>query len=231
MNNLRKRDNDKFEKNQNNIKKRNIFGINTERRQIKNYKIFERKDDQNLRGYINDSHDYIMHHSINNNGKTPFNKLIKNDIFSASNFSVNDSVDKNKNIIIGKGVKKKSKTSPLNNYSNISNSQSNNQNLNHTSTTFSIGQGKKENLKISQNKNKEKKKNDKNYQYESGKNEIFRDNQEKNTTISNRISLQSLNDSKMMELASHYCYEDSSSENYQMNNIIHHKKKFLKKNN
>ena len=39
-------------------------------------------------------------------------------------------------------------------------------------------------------------------------------------------SLQSLSDSKMMELANHYLSEeDNSEENYQMNNIIYHRKK------
>ena len=43
-------------------------------------------------------------------------------------------------------------------------------------------------------------------------------------------SLQSLSDSKMLELANHYLSEDDNSvENYQMNNIIYNKKKYIMK--
>ena len=38
-------------------------------------------------------------------------------------------------------------------------------------------------------------------------------------------SLQSLSDSKMLELANHYLSEEDSVEKYQMNNIIYNKKK------
>ena len=231
LNNLKKIDNDKAEKYKSNNKKRNIFGINTERRKNQNYSIFDKKGEQNSNNFINNSHDYILNKSINNNRKTPYNKISKKDILSSSNFSVIDSTDKNKNIAFKKGIKKINKTPSINNFSNILNSQSNNQNLNRTSTTFSIGPGNKDNLKIMKNKKKEKIKNSINYQYESGpKNEFLEDNQDKNTTISNRISLQSISDLKMMELAGYYAYEDSSSENYQMNNIIHNKKKFKKSN-
>ena len=229
LNNLKKIDNDKIVKGKinNNIKYRNIIGLNTERRQNKNYRIFERKENQNPNNYINDSHEYILHNSISNNKKSPYNKIIKNCIFSGTNFSLNDEIQKNKNNNKVNGNKKINKKS-----SNNSNSQSNNPNLNHTSTTFSIGQGFNEDLKISKNKKENKIKSNQNSQNESlKKNELYQDNQDKNTTISNRISLQSLSDSKIMELAGHYGYEDSSSENYQMNNIIHNKRKFFKKNN
>ena len=60
--------------------------------------------------------------------------------------------------------------------------------------------------------------------------ECFKDSSEKNSNFSNRISLQSINDSKIMEMAGYYGHDDSSSDNYQMNNIIHAKKKqFLKR--
>jgi len=233
LNNLKKIDNDKIVKGKinNNIKYRNIIGLNTERRQNKNYRIFERKENQNPNNYINDSHEYILHNSISNNKKSPYNKIIKNCIFSGTNFSLNDEIQKNKNNNKVNGNKKINKKSSSNNHSNNSNSQSNNPNLNHTSTTFSIGQGFKENSKTSKNKKENKIKSNQNSQNESlKKNELYQDNQDKNTTISNRISLQSLSDSKIMELAGHYGYEDSSSENYQMNNIIHNKRKFFKKN-
>ena len=43
------------------------------------------------------------------------------------------------------------------------------------------------------------------------------------------LSLQSINDSKMLELASKYIdEEDDSSENYKMNNILHSRKKYKK---
>ena len=47
---------------------------------------------------------------------------------------------------------------------------------------------------------------------------------------SDELSLQSLSDSKMMELANKYANEDdNSSENYRMNNIVHSKKKYKNK--
>ena len=227
LNNLRKVDNYKKEKGKNNDNKkdRNKIGLTTERRQNKNYRIFEKKENKNPNTYYNDSHEYIFQNSISNNKKSPYNKIIKNSIISGSNFSLNDEIHKNKNVNGNKKISKKSST-------NNSNSQSNNQNLNHSSTTFSIGPGNKENLRIIKNKKIDKARYNPNNKNESStKNELIQDNQDKNTTISNRISLQSLSDSKMMELAAHYGYEDSSSENYQMNNIIHNKRKFFKKNN
>ena len=53
-----------------------------------------------------------------------------------------------------------------------------------------------------------------------------RERKEKNEEGKNNQSLQSLSDSKMMEIANHYiCGEDDSVENYQMNNIIYNRKK------
>ena len=69
----------------------------------------------------------------------------------------------------------------------------------------------------------------------SGVNEYFYDfNQNyKNNNEEQKfeLSMQSLSDSKIMELAGKYITEDeNSSENYQMNNILHSKKKYKNKN-
>ena len=54
-----------------------------------------------------------------------------------------------------------------------------------------------------------------------------RGNRDKNDDQKSVQTLQSLSDSKMLELANHYLSEeDDSVENYQMNNIIYNKKKF-----
>ena len=64
----------------------------------------------------------------------------------------------------------------------------------------------------------------------SGINECFYDINKENKNNKNELSMQSINDSKMMELASKYISEEeNSSENYYMNNIIHNKKKFRNK--
>ena len=66
----------------------------------------------------------------------------------------------------------------------------------------------------------------------SGINEFFYDFNSGNKNLNNNeqktdISIQSLSDSKLMELAAKYANEeDNSSENYQMNNILHSKKKY-----
>ena len=230
LNNLKKIDAGKTNKEKSIKNKNSISEINTERRQ-KNYRIFERNDNPKLKKVINDSHEYILKYSINNNRKTPYNKIIKNGIISSGNFSLLDNSGNKKNLTLGINFKKINKTSSINNSSNNSNSQSNNQNINHISTNYSIKTFNKENQKIIKKKREDNKEN-LNIQNElRSKNQIIQDNIEKNTNTSNRISLQSLSDSKMMELAGHYGYEDSSSENYQMNNIIHNKKKFHKKNN
>jgi len=66
----------------------------------------------------------------------------------------------------------------------------------------------------------------------SGVNECFYDISKVNNKNNHRdeLSIQSLSDSKMMELANRYLSEDeTSSENYKMNNIIHSKKKHKNK--
>ena len=231
LNNLKKVDNKKIDKVEKINKKRNILGIDSERRQNKNYKIFDKQDNQNSNNLICDSQYYISYHGLNSNKKNPYKKLIKNRILPTNNFSYMNSSYKNKSIIFGKGIKKISKTSSINNNSNNSNSQSNNQNLNHISTNYSLNPFNKDIQKINKTKKEENEKKQ-NLKFESGpKEEFLKDNTEKITNNTNRISLQSISDSKMMELAGYYGYEDSSSENYQMNNIIHNKKKFSKKNN
>ena len=72
----------------------------------------------------------------------------------------------------------------------------------------------------------------------SGVNEYFCDfnsgnrNKNNNNEQKTELSLQTLSDSKLLELASRYANEDdNSSENYQMNNILHNKKKLKSKNN
>ena len=229
LNNLRKIDDIQNSKERKKNKKSNLFGINTERRPNNISGFFNGKDNKNGNNIINDSYDYILHHSITNYRKSPYNKIIKNSIFPSNNFSLLEKSDDGRKFF-GKVNQKFNKTSSLNGYlNNNSNSQSNNL-LNHTSTNCSIRAGKKENLKMSKKKKEGKDKNNQNYKniIAQKKDEIFQDNQEKITSNSNKISLQTLSDSKMMELAEHYGYEDSSSENFQMNNVVHSKKQFLK---
>ena len=65
----------------------------------------------------------------------------------------------------------------------------------------------------------------------SGCNECFYDINKDNKNINKgELTMQSLSDSKMMELASKYITDDdNSSENYYMNNILHNKKKMKNK--
>ena len=137
-----------------------------------------------------------------------------------------------------------------NNNSNNSNSQSNNNiGVNHISTNYTGGQSyyssNREN-RGQNNYNKSKNDNNKNNKSENSSkpltpleispvlvNEYFRDSiGKKSNTSSNKVSLQSLSDSKMLELAGHYGLGDeSSSDNYQMNNVIHNKKRFFRNSN
>lgn len=67
----------------------------------------------------------------------------------------------------------------------------------------------------------------------SGVNEYFYDfNKNNNIEQKEELSIQTISDSKMLELASKYVdkEEDNTSENFQMNNILHNKKKFISKN-
>ena len=218
LNNLRKIDNENIKKNEKFNVRRNIFGINTEKKQNKTYRIFERKDKNNTNNDTNDSSNYIFHHSVNNNKKSPYYKIIKNKILTSKNLPLKGE-NKNSIDIIRKEMKKNNKASSLNNYSINSNSQSNNHNLNHVSTNCSIGPFNKDNKKLIKKKTKESSKNKYNQNESKNKDEFLNENN------SNRTSLQSLSDSKILELASHYVEDDSTSENHQMNNIIFNKKK------
>ena len=218
LNNLRKIDNENIKKNEKFNVRRNIFGINTEKKQNKTYRIFERKDKNNTNNDTNDSSNYNFHHSVNNNKKSPYYKIIKTKILTSKNLPLKGE-NKNSNDIIRKEMKKNNGASSLNNYSINSNSQSNNPNLNHVSTNCSIGPFNKDNKKLIKKKTKESSKNKYNQNESKNKDEFLNENN------SNRTSLQSLSDSKILELASHYVEDDSTSENHQMNNIIFNKKK------
>ena len=228
--NLKKIDNEKLSKEKKNKRKRmNIFGINTERMQKKNINIFNGKENINPNYLLNDSHDYLFNKSSNYKNKHPYNKVIKNEMFSTSNYSLNNSSRRNKNSFTVKDMKKISKDSILNIYSNNSNSRTQNQNLNQSSTNYTSGPFNKENQKINKDQKKENSKK-KNLQNESGfKGEYYKDSSDKNSIDSNRISLQTISDSKILELAGYYEHEDSSCENYQMNNILYNRKKHSKK--
>ena len=82
-------------------------------------------------------------------------------MFSTSNYSLNNSSRRNKNSFTVKDMKKISKDSILNIYSNNSNSRTQNQNLNQSSTNYTSGPFNKENQKINKDQKKEnsKKKN------------------------------------------------------------------------
>ena len=207
----------------------NIFGINTERMQKKNINIFNRKENINPNYLLNDSNNYLINKKSNYKNKYPYNKVIKNEMFSTSNYSLNNSSRRNKNSFTVKDMKKISKDSILNIYSNNSNSRTQNQNLNQSSTNYTSGPFNKENQKINKDQKKENSKK-KNLQNESGfKGEYYKDSSDKKSIDSNRISLQTISDSKILKLTGYYEYEDSSCENYQMNNILYNKKKHSKK--
>ena len=256
-NNINNNYNNNYNSNNNkNNSKNNILEMNTERKPIKKYSIFNNNklnyDDKN----INKSRDYLFPNKQNNN-EAPYNKILFNKgLISSSNFSlINTSKIK---IPINKEIKKINKSTSMINNSNNSNTQSNNAGLNHISTNYSVGPGghsyyssnRDSQKKIINNNNKNK--NDNNKKNKNNKNQInskapiplqisagivdeyFRDSIGKKSSnnsnnSSNRISLQSLSDSKMMELAGNYKLgEESSSDNYQMNNVIHNKKQFYR---
>ena len=251
-NNNKSNDNNK-NKNKNNIinSKNNAIGLNTERKTNKKYSIFE-NDKFNTNG-INKSRDYLFPIKQNNN-KVPYNKIFnKNSIISSSNFSLINSQKEKGKIPFNKDNKKINSSTSMNNNSHNSNSQSNNIGVNHISTNYSIGPGghsyhssNKDSKKIVNNSTNNKKNNSKieNIRNNNIKppiyleispgivDEYFRDSiGKKSNSSSNRISMQSLNDSKMWELAGHYGLpDDSSSDNYQMNTVIHNKKNFYRNN-
>ena len=243
--------------NNKNSNKKNILDMNTERKPIKKYSIFNNNnlkyDDKN----INKSRDYLFPNKQNNN-EAPYNKILFNKgLISSSNFSlINPSKIK---IPINNNIKKINKSTSMINNSNNSNTQSNNAGLNHVSTNYSVGPGghsyyssNRDSQKKNNYNDNSKNNNDNNKKNKNNKNQInskapiplqisagivdeyFRDSIGKRSSnnsnnSSNRISLQSLSDSKMMELAGNYKLgEESSSDNYQMNNVIHNKKQFYR---
>ena len=246
--------NNNYNNNNNNniINEKNNFGTNTEKRPIKNYSIFNKskynkeKDKDKDKNRMNKSRDYLFPNN-NNNNEAPYNKILNNGLISSSNFSlINHS---KKKIPYNKDAKNINKSHNSNN----SNTQSNN--AGHpVSTNYSIGPGGHSNYssnkdsqkridfkdRSNQNQNKKNKNQNNpkppvNLQISPGiVDEYFRDSLGKKSSSnnSNRVSLQSLSDSKMMELAGHYGHglggDESSSDNYQMNNVIYNKKQYFK---
>lgn len=227
--------------NKNNISnlKNNIIGLNTERKQNKKYSIFE-NDKYNINGNnkINKSRDYLYPTKHNNN-EAPYNKIFNRGIISASNFSLIYSQKEKEKIPFNKDNKKINSSTSMHNNSHNSNSQSNNIGANHISTNYSVGpighsyySSNKDSKKINNSISNDNKNNNLKppipLQISSG----IVDEKSNSNNNSNRISLQSLNDSKMLELAGHYGLgDDSSSDNYQMINVIHNKKKYLNNKN
>ena len=232
LNNLKKVENEKISKEKKNKRKRiNIFGINTERMQTKNYGIFDRKENYNPNYMLNDSHDNIFNKSVSNKKIFPYNKIYKNDIYPTNSYSLNNYSNRNKTSFAVKDIKKINKGSILNINSNKSNSRTQNQNLNQSSTNYTTYPLYKDFQKITRDNNEEKSKK-KSFPSESGsKGEFNKDSSDKKSSESNRMSLQTISDSKLLELAGYYEHEDSFTENYQMNSVIYNKKKYSKKSN
>lgn len=234
--------------NKNNNKKnksKNILETNTDRKPNSKYAIFNNNIDDSNR--MNKTNDFLFPNKFDNKD-VPYNKILNIGKISSSNFSVINS--SKKNIPFGKDTKKLNNSHSNNNNSNNSNSQSNNNiGVNHISTNYTGGHSyyssNREN-RGQNNYNKSKNDNNKNNKSENSSkpltpleispvlvNEYFRDSiGKKSNTSSNKVSLQSLSDSKMLELAGHYGLGDeSSSDNYQMNNVIHNKKRFFRNSN
>lgn len=226
----------KNNKNASNNKKKNIVGVSSVIKPSLKYSIFG--NDKNNK---NKSKNYLFPNSRNNN---PYNKIFDKEMIT---YSISSGTISGKNTIpLEKDAKKRYSNNTINNISN-SNSQTNNPAANHTSTNYSIGQGM--NSYFSSNKDLQKRinnsinynnysKNGNNikagipYEISSGiVDEYFGDSIDRNSNSnsSNKISLQSLSDSKMIELAGNYkLADDSSSDNYRMDNIIHNKKEYIR---
>ena len=70
------------------------------------------------------------------------------------------------------------------------------------------------------------------YDFNSGRKRNFINNNNNMNNEQRDLSMQTISDSKIMELAGKYVNdEDNSSENYHMNNIIYNKKKYINKKN
>jgi hypothetical protein len=235
--NIKKNSNNKNSKdNSNSI---NSLNTKTDKTKKKNYSIFNHKFTYGNKE--NKSRDFLFPNNRSNN-ELPYNKIFdKNKVISTSYSII---TPHEKSISFREGHQKGS-TSSINNNSNNSNTQSNNLGIHRVSTNYSIGPGGqytiKDQIKINNNskfdaKSKESKKSLNNLKYSANLEithdilgEIQRDSfDKKSNSNSNRISLQSLNDSKILELAGHYLEDDSSTDNYQMNTVIHNKKEFNK---
>ena len=230
--------NGKNNKNASNNKNKKALGISSEVKPNLKYSIFNsNKNDTNK------SKDYLFPNSRNNN---PYNKIFDKEMIS---YSISSATISGKNVNpLEKDTIKRNSNNTINYISNSA-SQTNNPGANRTSTNYSIGQGrnshfssnkdlqKKINNSVNKNNNNNYSKNENNkkvvipYEISSGiVDEYFGDSIDKNTNSSNsnKISLQSLSDSKMIELADHYKLADDSSSDYRMNNIIHNKKEYIK---
>lgn len=218
----------------------NILNTNTDRKNTKNYSIFKNDNVDILK---QNKSIYNLYPNKENNKDHPYNKILNMGKISSINFALINSGKKNNQLDIEN--KKRNSSNSNNNVSNNSNSQSNNLGANHISTNYtgvhSYYSSNRDNQMQKQIENNKSKKGT-NKSVNSSKpvkslevspvfsNEYFRDSiGKKSNTSSNKVSLQSLSDSKMLELAGHYGFGDeSSSDNYQMNNVIHNKKNFYK---
>lgn len=243
-NNLRKQEygfNIKNNSKRKNSKDNSSVGITKTDRKAKkkNYSIFNHKFEYGNK--INKSRDFLFPINRSNN-ELPYNKIFDRDKIISTSYSI--FTPHEKSISFREGPKKGS-TSSINNNSNNSNTQSNNLGIHRVSTNYSIGPGGqssiRDQIKMNNNskidvKSKEPKNSLNNLKYSANleiTHDIFGENprdsfDRKSNSNSNRISLQSLNDSKIMELAGHYLEDDSSIDNYQMNTVIHNKKEFNK---
>lgn len=217
----------------------NPLNTNTVKAKKKNYSIFNNRFTYGNK--VNKSRDFLFPNNRSNK-ELPYNKIFdKNKIISTS---YNIFTPHEKSISFREGPNKGSGSS-INNNSNNSNTQSNNQAIHRVSTNYSIGPGGqptiRDQIKTNNNskidsKSKASKNNLNNLKYSANLEityDILGENPrdsfgKKSNSCSNRISLQSLNDSKMLELAGHCIEDDSSTDNYQMTTVIHNKKEFNK---
>jgi len=220
----------------------NPLNANTGKKAKKNnYSIFNHKYPYGSK--VNKSRDFLFPNNRSNN-ELPYNKIFDKNKFISTNYSI--FTPHEKSISVREGPIKGSNSS-LNNNSNNSNTQSNNLGIHRVSTNYSIGPAGqstiRDQIKFNNNskidsKSKAPKKSLNNIKYSENleithdiMGEYPRDSfgkKSNSNSNSNRISLQSLNDSKMFELAGHCIEDDSSTDNYQMNTVIHNKKEFNK---
>ena len=241
--NLKKQDfgfNKRKKDNNNNNKNNIFFEINTAKKPNSKYSIFNSNNiNENS---TNKSKDFLFRNNQNKK-EIPYNKIFNKDLISSSNFSF---MNNSKKIQNNKDTKSINKSNPINNNSNNSNTQSINAGVNRVSTNYSIGPGV--HSYYSSNRDTQKRNNNNTMNKIKGQinskppsllqitpvivDDFFKESSQKKNSnnSSNEVSLQSLSDSKMLELAGHYGLgEESSSDNYQMNNVIHNKIHFKKK--